>query len=155
VEPIISSMSSPDSGPILNASGLYEVLCVAKDASADAIRKSFKQLALKWHPDKCDHPDAKDVFQKVSEAYSVLSDLEKRKRYDTTGTLDDEFDFEDFMSFMAGEGAVDLGLPEELMMLLFGDAGMFFLVIDGRVMACLISLCFCACGGCEQRLWRR
>jgi curved DNA-binding protein CbpA len=65
----------------------YETLGVARDASADEIKKAFRKLALKWHPDR--HKDekaaAEEEFKKVSEAYEVLSDPEKRKKYDRFG----------------------------------------------------------------------
>ena len=57
----------------------YEVLGVPKDASDDVIRKAYKKLAIKWHPDK--HTDdkkaAEEKFKEISEAYSVLSDPKK------------------------------------------------------------------------------
>jgi curved DNA-binding protein len=75
----------------------YEILGVARDADADAIKKAYRKLALKWHPDK--HPEAERAeaekrFKQVSEAYEVLSDADKRKRYDTFGeTLEHGQDF--------------------------------------------------------------
>ncbi|MCB9899528.1 MAG: DnaJ domain-containing protein [Planctomycetes bacterium] len=67
----------------------YEVLGVAKDADADAVKKAYRKLALQWHPDR--HPEAEREeaaarFRKVSEAYEVLSDPEKRARYDRLGS---------------------------------------------------------------------
>jgi DnaJ-class molecular chaperone len=65
----------------------YETLGVARDAPADAIKKAFRKLALKWHPDrhKDDKAAAEEEFKKVSEAYEVLSDPEKRVKYDRFG----------------------------------------------------------------------
>lgn len=60
----------------------YQVLQIQKEASDDEIKKAYKKLALKCHPDKGGEPE---MFKKVSEAYSVLSDPEKRKVYDTYG----------------------------------------------------------------------
>ena len=61
---------------------LYEVLGVAKDASLDEIRKAFKKLAIKHHPDR--GGDA-DKFKEINAAHEVLSDPEKRKIYDKYG----------------------------------------------------------------------
>lgn len=64
----------------------YEVLGVARTASADEIKKSFRQLAFKHHPDKNpDDSEAERLFKEVSEAYDVLSDRNKRELYDAYG----------------------------------------------------------------------
>ena len=65
----------------------YEVLGVSKSASADEIKKAYRKLALKYHPDKTKGDKAlEDKFKKISEAYAVLSDKEKRREYDTFGS---------------------------------------------------------------------
>jgi len=61
----------------------YEVLGVSKDASADEIKKAFRRLAIKYHPDKEGGDEAK--FKEVNEAYEVLKDTSKRQRYDQFG----------------------------------------------------------------------
>jgi len=64
----------------------YEVLGVDKSASQDDIKKAFKKLARKYHPDVAkDQDDAEEKFKEMNEAYEVLSDPEKRKKYDTLG----------------------------------------------------------------------
>jgi len=64
----------------------YEVLGVAKDASADQIKSAYRKLAMKWHPDRNQgSEEAKAKFQEASEAYEVLSNPEKRQRYDQFG----------------------------------------------------------------------
>ncbi len=65
----------------------YGILSTSKDASADEIKRAYRKLALKFHPDK--NPDnkkeAEEKFKKVSEAYEVLSDPQKRAKYDQFG----------------------------------------------------------------------
>ncbi|WP_353721525.1 molecular chaperone DnaJ [Dyadobacter sp. 676] len=64
----------------------YEVLGVDRGASADDIKKAYRKLAIKFHPDKNpDDPTAEDKFKEAAEAYSVLSDDSKRQRYDKFG----------------------------------------------------------------------
>ncbi|WP_299431829.1 DnaJ C-terminal domain-containing protein [uncultured Meiothermus sp.] len=64
----------------------YKILGVSKNASEDEIKKAFKKLARKYHPDINRDPGAEDKFKEINEAYTVLSDAEKRKFYDTYGT---------------------------------------------------------------------
>ena len=65
------------------AEDYYQVLGVDKKAPADEIKKAYRKLALKWHPDKNpNNKGAEEKFKKISEAYAVLSDTEKRQQYD-------------------------------------------------------------------------
>lgn len=63
----------------------YKILGVPKDADDDALKKAYRKLALKYHPDKNKSPGAEEKFKEVSEAYEVLSDKKKREVYDTYG----------------------------------------------------------------------
>merc|ERR1719409_2720146 len=73
--------------PDVNADDYYKVLGVDKSASSNEIAKAYKKLALKYHPDK--NPEGKEKaeenFKKITEAYEVLNDAEKRKSYDQFG----------------------------------------------------------------------
>ena len=66
----------------MNDKDYYAILGVSKDASTEEIRKAFQQKARKLHPDVNKAPDAEERFKEVSEAYAVLSDDDKRRRYD-------------------------------------------------------------------------
>lgn len=63
----------------------YEVLGVAKDASKDEIKKAYRKLSKKYHPDINKAPDAAEKFKEIQEAYEVLSDDQKRAQYDQFG----------------------------------------------------------------------
>lgn len=63
----------------------YDVLGVPRSATKDDIKKAFRELALKYHPDRNKSPEAEARFKEISEAYAVLSDDEKRRTYDAYG----------------------------------------------------------------------
>ena len=64
----------------------YEVLGVDKNADEAALKKAFRQLAKKYHPDmNPGDKDAEQKFKEIQEAYAVLSDAEKRRQYDQVG----------------------------------------------------------------------
>ena len=64
----------------------YESLGVSRSASAEELKAAYRQLAKQWHPDRNqDNPEAEDRFKEISEAYSILIDSEKRRRYDRMG----------------------------------------------------------------------
>jgi len=64
----------------------YKILNVSKSASKDELKKAYRKLAIKWHPDKNkDNPEAEEKFKEISEAYDILSDENKRAQYDQFG----------------------------------------------------------------------
>ncbi len=91
----------------------YEVLGVSRDASPEDLKRAYRKLAVKYHPDKNpDDKEAEEKFKKVSEAYEVLKDTEKRRRYD-------QFGHDAFRGGGAGAG-VD---PFDLFRDVFGGGG--------------------------------
>lgn len=68
---------------------LYSVLGLTKGASEDEIKRAFKKLSVKYHPDRNpDNKEAEEKFKEINAAYQVLSDPEKKQQYDTFGTID-------------------------------------------------------------------
>ena len=64
---------------------VYETLGVNKNSSPDEIKQAYRKLAKKYHPDLNHEPDAADKFKEVQEAYDILSDSDKKARYDQFG----------------------------------------------------------------------
>ncbi|MDD5405842.1 MAG: DnaJ C-terminal domain-containing protein [Sulfurovaceae bacterium] len=95
---------------------LYETLGVSENASAEEIKKSYRKLARKYHPDINKDPEAQNKFKEINAAYEVLSDSEKKAQYDQYG--DQMFGGQNFHDFARGQSAnIDI---EELLRGMFG-----------------------------------
>src|SRR5215203_2480698 len=88
----------------------YQILGVKKDATAEEIKKAYRRLARKYHPDvNPNDKAAEDKFKEVQEAYDILSDEKKRKVFDKFGYYNDNLDADS--PFGAGAGAGAGGAP--------------------------------------------
>lgn len=103
------------------AKSLYETLEINENASADEIKKAYRKLARKYHPDVNKDPQAEDKFKEINAAYEVLSNPEKKQQYDQHG--DSMFGGQNFHDFARGQGSnVDL---DEILRQMFGGGGGF------------------------------
>lgn len=79
--------------------GYYATLGIHQYGSTEEIRKSFRRLAMQWHPDHCSEPDAAEVFMKIKKAYDCLIDPRTRARYDAGLRLQDTLTQDTNMKF--------------------------------------------------------
>jgi molecular chaperone DnaJ len=108
----------------------YEVLGVGKESDPKEIKSAYRKLALKYHPDQSQEPDAEERFKEISEAYAVLSDSDKRKQYDQFGhagidgrySQEDLFRGVDFEDLLRGFGFAGGG-GGSIFDIFFGGAG--------------------------------
>ena len=101
---------------IIEKKDYYDILGIEKTADETQIKRAYRKLAIKFHPDKNKAKNAEEAFKKVNQAFSVLSDKNKRKNYDMFGTEDgpgmttmpedfNPFDiFEQFFGDLGGQG---------------------------------------------------
>lgn len=78
-----------DCKKIIEKKDYYEILGLNKSASEEEIRKAYKKLAIKFHPDKNKSKLAEDAFKKISHSFNILSNKEKKSTYDKYGTEDE------------------------------------------------------------------
>ena len=97
---------------------LYETLDVSSSASADEIKKAYRRLARKYHPDVNKDPGAEEKFKEINAAYEILSDEQKRRQYDQYG--DNMFGGQNFHDFAHAQGGANL---DEILRSIFGGGG--------------------------------
>lgn len=108
----------------------YAVLGVEKTCSVDEIRKAYRKLSLKVHPDKNKAPGAEDAFKKVSKAFKCLSEEDSRRQYDQTGLVD-EFEYNQQHNVRRRRRRTTSDLfddefdPDEIFRAFFGQSDMF------------------------------
>ena len=113
----VRNLANSNEGVIyMNKSDFYSVLEISRNSDQDEIKKAYRKLAMKYHPDRNpDNPEAIEKMKEVNEAYAVLSDSKKKQLYDTYGhqglegyTQEDIFSAVDFDSILKGFGLGDL-----------------------------------------------
>ena len=94
----------------------YDVLGVSKDAGDMEIKKAYRGLSLKYHPDRNSTEEAKDMIQKINEAYEILSDKNKRKQYD----MELQFGMQEGMPFGNMNGMNEMNDINNIFNMMFG-----------------------------------
>lgn len=116
---------------------LYQILALEKGCSHDDIRKSYRKLALRYHPDKNpDNPEAAEKFKELNSAHAVLSDLTKRNIYDSYGSLGL------YVAQQFGEDNVNT----YFMLSTWWAKGLF--LVCGILTGCYCCCCLCCCCNC-------
>ncbi len=103
------------------AKSLYETLGVSENTSESEIKKAYRKLARKYHPDICKEADCEEKFKEINAAYEILSDKKKKEQYDMYG--DSMFGGQNFHDFSRSQsGNVDL---DEILRQMFSSGGGF------------------------------
>lgn len=127
-------MANPGRKYSTKGDSLYEILGISKTANADDVKKTYRRLALKYHPDKNpDDPQAAEKFKEINRAHSILSDLTKRNIYDNYGSLGL------YIAEQFGEENVNT-----YFILTSGWCKALF-VVCGVVTGCYLCCCCCCC----------
>lgn len=122
----------------IESENLYSILKISRDASPDDIKKAFRKLAIEYHPDKNNgDKQREELFKKIGEAYTILSDPDKKKQYDQFGVIPGQghggggvpVDLNEILKNMFGDimggGGVQMGgIP-------MGGGGFSFMFMDG------------------------
>uniref|UniRef100_A0A3P8U0T7 Zgc:122979 n=1 Tax=Amphiprion percula TaxID=161767 RepID=A0A3P8U0T7_AMPPE len=107
-----SGSSSSQDTPCLSikppGKDFYKVLGVSPESNEDEIKKAYRKMALKFHPDKNSDADAEDKFKEIAEAYEILTDPKKRSIYDQFGEEGENEDLVPFSSFCHGSDHFDI-----------------------------------------------
>ncbi|KAJ8277675.1 hypothetical protein GJAV_G00078440 [Gymnothorax javanicus] len=131
----------------LSTSGeaLYQLLGLEKSCSHEDIKKSYRKLALRYHPDKNpENPDATDKFKEINNAHAILTDVTKRNIYDKYGSLGL------YVSQQFGEENVNT----YFMLSSWWAKGLFAIcgiLTGGYFCCCLCCCCNCCCGKCKPQ----
>jgi len=132
-----------------SGNSLYELLDIPKESTEQEIKKKYRRLALKYHPDKNpDNAEAEDMFKKINQAHTILMDEKKRGIYDKYGS---------FGLYVAEQiGDDNIGLIDSIMFFksiwfkLF--CGFCCLVTGCYCCCCFFCCCNCCCGKCKPKL---
>lgn len=117
-------MDTDQISSLLNEKDYYKILGVDKTSTTEEIRKAYKRLAIKYHPDKNKQNKSEEVFKKISHAFSVLSDENKRQNYDNFGHEDGFSGNQSSNSFQKRYNQEDID-PFFIFQTMFGDGFQF------------------------------
>jgi len=129
-----------------SGNSLYELLDIPKSSTNEDIKKKYRRLALKYHPDKNpDNVEAEEMFKKINHANSILSDEKKRPLYDEYGS------FGLYIAEQVGEEFVGsvMFFQSTWFKALFGTC---CLLTGCYFCCCCLCCCFCCCGKCAPKM---